>query len=102
MNSGKNLYVITGGPGAGKTTVLRELEQQGLGCALEVARQMIQEQVRDGGTALPWADRILYHAVDVGTVRSGIQTTRTRFAPDLFRPWHPGHSRVRSADRLEG
>jgi len=60
MHSGKNLYVITGGPGAGKTTVLRELEQQGLGCALEVARQMIQEQVRDGGTALPWADRILY------------------------------------------
>jgi predicted ATPase len=55
-----NLFVITGGPGSGKTTVLRELEQQGFRCAPEVARQIIQEQVREGGPALPWADRALY------------------------------------------
>jgi predicted ATPase len=60
MNSGKNLFVITGGPGSGKTTLLRELEQLGFGCVPEIARQIIQEQVRDGGTALPWADRALY------------------------------------------
>ncbi len=60
MNSGKNLFVITGGPGSGKTTLLRELVQQGFGCVPEVARQIIQEQVRGGGTALPWADRALY------------------------------------------
>ncbi len=55
-----NLFVITGGPGSGKTTVLRELEQLGFRCAPEVARQIIQEQVRESGTALPWADRALY------------------------------------------
>ena len=38
-----NLYVITGGPGSGKTTVLAELERQGFRCAPEVARQIIQE-----------------------------------------------------------
>ena len=52
-----NLYVITGGPGSGKTTVLAELERQGFRCAPEVARQIIQEQMRNGGSALPWKDR---------------------------------------------
>ena len=59
MNS-PNLFVLTGGPGAGKTTVLVELEKRGYRVAPEVARQIIQEQVRDGGTALPWADRKVY------------------------------------------
>lgn len=57
---GSQLSVITGGPGAGKTTVLRELERRGICCVAEVARQIIQEQVRDGGDALPWNDREEY------------------------------------------
>lgn len=57
---GSQLFVITGGPGAGKTTVLRELERRGICCVAEVARQIIQEQMRDGGNALPWADREQY------------------------------------------
>lgn len=55
-----NLFILTGGPGAGKTTVLLELEKRGFPHAPEVARQIIQEQVRSGGTALPWKDRELY------------------------------------------
>ena len=54
------LVVISGGPGAGKTTVLLELERRGFRCAAEVARQIIQEQARDGGDALPWRDRERY------------------------------------------
>jgi len=60
QTSNPNLFVLTGGPGAGKTTVLVELEKRGYRVAPEVARQIIQEQVRDGGTALPWANRRLY------------------------------------------
>jgi predicted ATPase len=55
-----NLFVISGGPGSGKTTLLAELARLGLPHEAEVARLIIQEQVRDGGTALPWADREMY------------------------------------------
>ncbi len=54
------LVAISGGPGAGKTTLLLELEQRGFRCSPEVARQIIQEQVRRGGDALPWGDRVKY------------------------------------------
>ena len=55
-----NLFVITGGPGTGKTTLLKELEARGYSCVPEVARQIIKEQVRSAGIALPWGDRELY------------------------------------------
>ncbi len=54
------LVVISGGPGAGKTTLLLELGRRGFRCAPEVARQIIQEQVRLEGDALPWGDRVRY------------------------------------------
>jgi predicted ATPase len=55
-----NLFVVSGGPGSGKTTILRELAKSGFKHAPEVARQIIQEQVETGGTAVPWGDRQAY------------------------------------------
>jgi predicted ATPase len=49
-------YVITGGPGSGKTTVLEELVRRGHVCIPEDARALIQEQVASNGSALPWSD----------------------------------------------
>ena len=54
------LYVVTGGPGCGKTTVLLELRKRGFQYLPEVARQIIQDQVESGGDALPWGDRRRY------------------------------------------
>ncbi|MDE1178396.1 MAG: AAA family ATPase [Edaphobacter sp.] len=51
------LIVITGGPGAGKTALLDELQQRGFAVAPEVAREIIREQMASGGDAVPWSNR---------------------------------------------
>lgn len=56
----QNGYVITGGPGVGKTTLLNELAKSGFITVPEDARQIIRQQVEVGGEALPWKNKELY------------------------------------------
>ncbi len=51
------LIVFTGGPGAGKTSVIEQLKIQGFICAPETGRHVIQTQVANHGSALPWNDK---------------------------------------------
>ena len=60
QQSTSRLYVITGGPGAGKTAILCELARRGFACVPEAARQIIQEQVSSGGNAVPWLNTARY------------------------------------------
>lgn len=55
-----NFYLFTGGPGAGKTTVLNELKQQGHLVIAEVARDIIKNQHATGGNATHTGNRIVY------------------------------------------
>lgn len=48
--------IITGGPGFGKTTLIRELEDSGFNCVHESSREIIHRQIEDGGNSLPWQD----------------------------------------------
>ena len=79
-----NLYILTGGPGAGKTTVLLELEKLGYPYLPEVARQIIQEQVRVEGAALPWKDTTHYtrlmHERSVTAYKAYAANTKPTFA----------------------
>jgi len=58
--SRNNFYIITGGPGVGKTTLLNELENTGYRTVEEDARQIIKEQIKNKGNGLPWGNRELY------------------------------------------
>lgn len=53
-------FVVTGGPGSGKTTLIDALAAVGPARTLEAGRAIIQDQVAIGGRALPWSDRQLY------------------------------------------
>ncbi|QNK63744.1 AAA family ATPase [Pedobacter sp. PAMC26386] len=49
-------YVISGGPGAGKSTLVDALQLQGYFCSEEVSRKMIIQETANGSFCLPWID----------------------------------------------
>jgi predicted ATPase len=53
-------FVITGGPGSGKSSLITALRQHGYQHTIEAGRAIIQDQVSIGGRALPWGDRVLF------------------------------------------
>lgn len=61
-----HMFVVTGGPGSGKTSLIEALTRRGLRCMPEAGRAIIQDQVRIGGTALPWADRSAFAELMLG------------------------------------
>jgi predicted ATPase len=52
--TGTKKYIITGGPGAGKTSLLHALKCSGYHCSEEASRRLIAEQVAKGSHCLPW------------------------------------------------
>ncbi|MDB6180018.1 AAA family ATPase [Paracoccus fistulariae] len=55
-----HFFVVTGGPGAGKTSLITELARRGFHTIPEAGRAIIREEMQSGGDALPWADRMAY------------------------------------------
>lgn len=58
--TGNNLFVITGGPGVGKTSLINALESKGFQVVPEAARKIIKEQLRIKGECLPWKNKAHY------------------------------------------
>lgn len=53
-------YVITGGPGSGKTSLIEALRSRGYNSTVEAGRAIIQDQVAIDGRALPWRDPLQF------------------------------------------
>lgn len=56
----QHCYVITGGPGVGKTTLLKELEKHKFKVIPEDARAIIKREIAQGGDGLPWKNTQRY------------------------------------------
>lgn len=50
----KQIHIITGGPGFGKTALAEELRRHNYLCSDEFARDIIEKQQNNGGDLLPW------------------------------------------------
>jgi predicted ATPase len=59
-------YIITGGPGSGKTSLIEALRSRGFHCSVEAGRGIIQEQMKIDGRALPWRDPLLFAELMLG------------------------------------
>jgi predicted ATPase len=59
-NNSDRFYVVTGGPGSGKTSMIEALRQRGYTCPPEAGRGVIQDQIRIEGLALPCSDPLLF------------------------------------------
>jgi len=49
-------FLLTGGPGFGKSSIINELEKLGYQVKHEVARQIIMDSLHTGATCTPWQD----------------------------------------------
>jgi predicted ATPase len=71
-------YVITGGPGSGKTSLIKALRSRGYDSTVEAGRAIIQDQMAIDGRALPWRDPLhfaeLMLSMDMQSYRVAEQT----------------------------
>jgi len=77
-------FVLTGGPGSGKSSLIKGLEQSGYACSVEAGRGVIQDQVAIGGRALPWRDQILFAELMLCWEMRSYQTARRQGGPVFF------------------
>ena len=85
------LFVLTGGPGSGKTTLIDALGAAGVATSPEVGRAVIREQLAAGGDALPWADQRAFAELMIGreiaahdaALAGGAVTVLDRGVPDV-------------------
>lgn len=75
-----NFFILTGGPGSGKTTLIEELNRRGFFSVDEVARKIIQDEMTLGGDALPGSN--IGHRIEKMIVRS-IETYQ-----DALKQWN--------------
>jgi len=85
MNSRQEtFYIITGGPGVGKTTLLNELEKSGYSIVPEIARQIIKEQMAINGDGLPWKNKELYTDLMLKASVQSYNLTRTNNSSSIY------------------
>jgi predicted ATPase len=56
----QRFFVITGGPGSGKSALVEALQESGYLTSVEAGRGIIRDQMAIAGNGLPWNDPLLF------------------------------------------
>lgn len=80
----ERFFVVTGGPGAGKTSLITELARRGFHTIPESGRAIIREELGRGGNALPWADRTAFAAKMLERDLGAYRTAQALSGPVIF------------------
>jgi predicted ATPase len=84
MTPGDRFFVLTGGPGSGKSTLIDALARAGFARMAEAGRSIIQDQVAIGGQGLPWADRALYAELQIAWEMRSYREAQKLAGPVFF------------------
>ena len=79
-----NFHILTGGPGAGKTTTLAALRARGFQGVDEAARQILKEQAAIGGNASHDGDQARYRDLILERQVAVFEAVAEREAPVFF------------------
>ncbi|KVS42605.1 AAA family ATPase [Burkholderia ubonensis] len=80
----RRFFVVTGGPGSGKSTLIDALERAGFARSQEAGRGVIQDQVAVDGPALPWRDRSAFAELMLGWEMRSHHLARQARGPVFF------------------
>ncbi|KIP16302.1 AAA domain protein [Burkholderia sp. MSHR3999] len=80
----RRFFVVTGGPGSGKSTLIDALERAGFARSQEAGRGVIRDQVAVGGPALPWRDRSAFAELMLGWEMRSHHLARQARGPVFF------------------
>ncbi|KWI38645.1 ATPase [Burkholderia ubonensis] len=80
----RRFFVVTGGPGSGKSTLIDALERAGFACSQEAGRGVIQDQLAVDGPALPWRDRSAFAELMLGWEMRSHHLARQARGPVFF------------------
>jgi predicted ATPase len=77
----ENFVTISGCSSGGKSTLLAELRQRGFATIDEPGRRIVDEELKRGGTALPWVDAVAFarRAVEVSLADRAAADTSARW-----------------------
>lgn len=79
-----NFHILTGGPGAGKTTTLAALRARGFLGVDEAARQILKEQAAIDGNATHDGDQVRYRDLMLERSIAAFEAVAERDAPVFF------------------
>jgi len=82
--SGDRFTIITGGPGAGKTSLIDELRRRGFAGMQEAGRAIIRDQTLIGGRALHTADAALFAELMLAWEMRSYRIAADDAAPAVF------------------